>query len=149
MNYSNAQVVFQEVPGEISLALSISGCPFKCKGCHSQETWNPAYGEPLDLDKLLDKYGALVSCVLFYGGEWHPAELKQHLAKCKQLNLKTCLYTGSNKPIRALLPYLDFIKIGRWVESYGVLGSLTSNQRFYRVDNEILTDLTHLFAEQK
>lgn len=149
MNFSNAQVVFQEVPGEISLALSISGCPFHCKGCHSADTWNPAYGEPLDIDHLLSKYGALVSCVLFYGGEWRSQELKQVLTKCRQTGLKTCLYTGSNKPIKALLPYLDFIKIGRWIEAYGGLDSPTTNQRFYRVDGELLTDLTHLFTEQK
>lgn len=149
MNYSNAQVVFQEVPGEISLALSISGCPFKCKGCHSSETWNPAYGEPLELNRLLSKYGQLVTCVLFYGGEWRPQELIQHLIQCRQVGLKTCLYTGSNKPIRALLPYLDFIKIGRWVEGNGGLESPLTNQRFYRVDAPLLTDLTHLFMEQK
>lgn len=149
MNYSNAQVVLQEVPGEISLALSISGCPFKCKGCHSQQTWNPGFGEPLDLGSLLAKYGQLVTCVLFYGGEWYSQELKQHLIQCKQAGLKTCLYTGSNKPIKALLPYLDFIKVGRWIESYGGLESPTTNQRFYRVDDQLLTDFTHLFKEQK
>lgn len=36
MKYSDAQVVFAEVPDEITLAISISGCPNRCPGCHSQ-----------------------------------------------------------------------------------------------------------------
>lgn len=33
--YVDYDIVFQEVPGEVSLALNISNCPFKCEGCHS------------------------------------------------------------------------------------------------------------------
>lgn len=148
MRFSNPQIVFQEVPDEISLALSISGCPFKCEGCHSSETWSPAYGEPLDMDRLLAKYASLVTCVLFYGGEWQPRALEECLIKAKRLNLKTCLYTGSNKPVRSLLPFLDFIKVGRWIESLGGLDSPTTNQRFYGVQGGVLTDLTYLFTEK-
>ena len=148
MRFSNPQIVLQEVPGEISLALSISGCPFKCPGCHSSETWSPIYGEPLDLDALLDKYAQLITCVLFYGGEWQPEALKLALQRCKSRGLKTCLYTGSNKPVRSALPYLDFIKIGRWVQSLGGLDSPTTNQRFYRIDSGMLTDVTYLFTEK-
>ena len=148
MRFSNLQIVFQEVPGEISLALSISGCPFKCPGCHSSETWSPVYGEVLDIDVLLDKYAELITCVVFYGGEWQSVELQENLCKVKARGLKTCLYTGSNKPIRSLLPHLDFIKVGRWIQSYGGLGSPTTNQRLYRVDGGVLEDLTHLFMEK-
>ena len=44
MFYSYPQEVLQEVPGEISLALSISGCPLRCKGCHSTETYKTDFG---------------------------------------------------------------------------------------------------------
>ena len=35
MKYVDAKVVFAEIPDEITLAISISGCPCHCKGCHS------------------------------------------------------------------------------------------------------------------
>lgn len=148
MKFSYPQVVLQEVPGEISFAISISGCPIKCAGCHSQETWNPNFGDTLDINSLLDKYENYVTCVLFYGGEWHPAELKIALLNVRARGLKTCLYTGSNKPIKALLPYLDYIKIGRWVASYGGLSSPTTNQRFYKIVDGLLLDQTHLFQQE-
>lgn len=36
--FSKTILTFQDVPNEISLALSISGCQLKCKGCHSSFT---------------------------------------------------------------------------------------------------------------
>lgn len=148
MRYSNLQVVFQEVPGEISLALSISGCPIHCKGCHSQQTWNPGYGEVLDIEAVLAKYGSLITCVLFYGGEWNSIDLIPMLETIRSKGLKTCLYTGANKPIKKLLPYLDFIKVGRWIEQYGGLTSPTTNQVFYKVDADgNLIDHTFIFKE--
>ena len=73
--------VFQEVPGEISLALSISGCPLRCKGCHSTETYKTNFGTELtdtELDRLLEKHKH-ISCVLFYGGEWEISTLTKYL----------------------------------------------------------------------
>ena len=59
MRYYDKQVVFQEVPNEISLAYSITGCKVGCKGCHSAFTWNENTGTELtplnfaeDLEKL-------------------------------------------------------------------------------------------------
>ena len=70
MNYSHPFVTVQDVPDEIALAISISGCPLRCKGCHSAFTRDPNYGSKLDyesLTKLLNKH-KLISCVCFYGG---------------------------------------------------------------------------------
>ena len=39
MYYYDFQVVLQEVPGEISLCFSISGCDKHCEGCHSPFLW--------------------------------------------------------------------------------------------------------------
>ena len=74
MRYYDRQVVFQEVPNEISLVYSITGCPLGCKGCHSAFTWGDQAGKKLseiDFAEDLKKYDLLISCVLFYGGEWH------------------------------------------------------------------------------
>ena len=39
LKYTSYTVVFQEVPDEVSLAFEVSGCPFKCEGCHSPHLW--------------------------------------------------------------------------------------------------------------
>ena len=39
-------IVCQEIPDEISLAVNISCCPNRCPGCHSPWLWEDA-GEPM------------------------------------------------------------------------------------------------------
>ncbi|WP_231731034.1 4Fe-4S cluster-binding domain-containing protein [Lacimicrobium alkaliphilum] len=41
------QICFQEVPDEVSLAFTITGCPLACAGCHSRDTWDPDKGRRL------------------------------------------------------------------------------------------------------
>lgn len=128
------QVVWQEVPGETSLAFTISGCPLGCKGCHSAQSWPAKAGMPLTpilLQQKLNQYRGLISCVLFLGGEWQARLLQQLLLLCKKQGLKTCLYTGLDSPPPGLLPLLDYIKTGRWQAELGPLGAPGSNQRFY------------------
>lgn len=132
--YYAEQVVWQEVPGETSLAFTISGCPLGCKGCHSAQSWPATAGLPLTPSLLLEKlnkYRGLISCVLFLGGEWQPKQLQQLLHLCKKQGLKTCLYTGLEIPPPGLLPLLDYLKTGRWQAELGPLGTPGSNQRFY------------------
>lgn len=133
-NYYAEQVVWQEVPGETSLAFTISGCPLGCKGCHSAQSWPATVGTALTpqvLQHKLEKYQGLISCVLFLGGEWQLAQLQRLLTICKAAGLKTCLYTGLDTVPPPLLPLLDYAKTGRWQAELGPLGSPNSNQRFY------------------
>ena len=44
-------VVCQEIPDEITLAVNISGCPNRCPGCHSPWLWEDE-GEALTEDLL-------------------------------------------------------------------------------------------------
>lgn len=137
MNYSYPQIVLQEVPDEISLALSISGCPLRCKGCHSTETYNPEFGQELNLEeinKLLSKHKH-ITCVLFYGGEWEPENLVKYLKYIKTKNLKTCLYTGFELSFihKNILNHLDYIKTGRYIKELGGLGSENTNQKFMKI----------------
>ena len=132
MNFSYPQIVLTEVPGEISLALSISGCPLRCKGCHSTETYDTNFGEKLTyekIDKLLNKH---VTCVLFYGGEWNPEELIKFLKYINAKKLKTCLYTGYELDFipKEILNELDFIKTGSYNASLGGLNNKNTNQKF-------------------
>lgn len=151
MFFSFAQVVFQECPNEVSLALSISGCPLKCVGCHSAFTWNPNYGEELTEKKFLsfiEKYRGLITCVVFYGGEWEIDTLKKYLDISLSNELKTCLYTGLEYQDFELsfLKSVTYLKTGKYVQKLGGLNSATTNQNFYKLsDGKIIDDLTNSF----
>ena len=140
--FSDNQITTQDVLDEISLAISVSGCPLHCKGCHSSFTWDPKFGEELTNDKLeqLIKKNKYISCVLFYGGEWQMNRLMELIRVVKNNGLKVCLYTGLMleevvKTKMELLSALDYIKVGRWIEEKGGLNKKTTNQRFYKVVN--------------
>ena len=77
MRVASFDIVFQEIPGEVTLALNLSNCPCHCPGCHSQHLWEDI-GEPLDeelLDSLISRYKGLITCVCFMGGDADPAEV--------------------------------------------------------------------------
>lgn len=150
MYYHNFQVVFQEVPGEISLCFSISGCPLRCKGCHSPFLWKEGKGDILSVSKfeeLLDKYGQLATCVLFMGGEWYENELVDFLKIAKSKTYKTCLYTGEKNVSQSILNELHWIKIGSWNASLGGLDNPKTNQKFIHVKSN--TILNHLFTKNQ
>ena len=116
MNYTTEQITFQEVPNEISLSFLIAGCPLKCKGCHSADSWRATSEaseaikskiHPINnnvqnqltteyLENRIKQYQDMISCVLFLGGEWKIKQLIELLQTVKNTNpsLKTCLYTG-------------------------------------------------------
>lgn len=138
LRYSSYNIVLQEVPNEISLYFTITGCKLACEGCHSEYTWDGSKGEVLTnelLQSLLTKYNGMISCVLFMGGEWEADRLLSLIfqVKCKQL--KTALYTGLNlkqvqRQCPELLACLDYIKTGKWLPKLGGLNSPTTNQEF-------------------
>lgn len=146
MNYFDFQVVLQEVPGEISLCFSITGCTFRCEGCHSPFLWKKGTGSKLTKEKyceLLQQYKNLASCVLFMGGEWHKEELIELLKLAKEQQFKTCLYTGEKQVEKEILNELTWIKTGKWIESLGGLSSKKTNQKFIEIKTN--TTLNHLF----
>lgn len=146
MNYFDFQVVLQEVPGEISLCFSITGCPLRCEGCHSPFLWKKGTGSKLTKEKyceLLQQYKNLASCVLFMGGEWYKEELIELLKLAKEQQFKTCLYTGEKQVEKEILNELTWIKTGKWIESLGGLSSKKTNQKFIEIKTN--TTLNHLF----
>ena len=148
MNYYDLQVVLQEVPGEISLCFSITGCPLQCEGCHSTYLWKNENGTPLTDEiylSLLEKYKGLASCVLFMGGEWHTEKLADYLKIANEHQFKTCLYTGEEKVPETILKNLTWVKTGKWNPAHGGLDSETTNQRFIEVKTN--RTLNHLFKQ--
>lgn len=133
LRYSHEQVVWQEVPGETSLAYTISGCTVGCKGCHSVDTWPAGSGQPLTEEYFLARlalYQDLISCVLFLGGEWQANSLLNLLRLSKARGLKTCLYTGLESVSYELSQELDYLKTGPWIAALGGLDNPQTNQRF-------------------
>lgn len=150
MKFVNVDVVFQEVPDEISLCFTISGCTLKCKGCHSTYLWFDV-GQELTEDVLiqhLTKYTGMITNIIFMGGEWESDNLLKLLKLCKNYKYKTTLYTGldlSEVPSN-LMEYLDYLKVGRWVEELGGLDKKTTNQKFYKLPE--LENLTYKFHKE-
>lgn len=143
-------IVFQEVPGHLSLAFYVCGCPMGCKGCHSPELWVEKNGYPLSeklFRELLSQYARQLSCVLFMGGEWHKKELLSFLKIARAHSLKTALYTGLENISPDLESELDFLKTGPWREELGGLWSPCTNQRFKDVRNNKI--LNHLFQPER
>ena len=113
LSYTTEQITFQEVPNEISLSFLIAGCPLKCKGCHSADSWSvtsEAEAEtiikkefitttkskihPINsntrnkltkeyLETRIKQYQNMISCILFLGGEWQIKQLIELLQTVK------------------------------------------------------------------
>ena len=152
LKYVETKEVFAEIPDEITLAISISGCPIKCKGCHSQYLWADI-GEPLTIEVLSSllrsHYG--VTCICFMGGDNDPSEVNR-LSKWLKDNSKVQIawYSGRDElSAEVELVNLDYLKIGRYDEQAGPLNQSSTNQVLYKVKHEagkdILEDITHRF----
>ncbi|WDE08211.1 anaerobic ribonucleoside-triphosphate reductase activating protein [Thalassomonas viridans] len=141
-------IVFQEVPGEISLCFSITGCKIGCRGCHSTELWNENNGHPLTRERFhqyLAQYAGLISCVLFFGGEWQASQLIEKLKIARQLGLKTCLYSGQTHIDIGISQHLTYLKTGKWAPEKGGLDNPATNQVFF--DLSTGRKLNHLFVK--
>lgn len=153
LKYANFDIVFQEVPDEVTLAINISNCPNQCVGCHSKYLWDDV-GDTLDknaLDELVSKYRTGITCVCFMGGDADPydvANLAMYL-KNKYQDLKTAWYSGKNElPDAFHSETFDYIKTGRYDARFGPLNSITTNQRMVkRLADGRVKDITSRFQK--
>ena len=140
MKYTETYVALQEYPDEITLAINISNCPFRCEGCHSP--WlREDKGQVLSvsiLDTLIeDNQG--ISCIGFMGGDRTLDEV-QSLARhihAKYPGLKVGMYSGRAllQDLKPLFPILDYIKVGPYIKEKGGLDSKDTNQVFYMIEH--------------
>lgn len=148
LKYLNTQVTFAEVPDEITLCINITGCKNGCKNCHSSYLAEDI-GEELNdltLNRLLIKNQG-ITCVAFMGGDSDPSEINEFARKLKvHTNLKVAWYSGRQELSKDIeLKNFDFIKLGPYIKELGPLNSKTTNQRFYKVNNNQLIDITKKF----
>ena len=139
LKYAGYDIVFQEIPDEVTLALNLSGRPNGCPGCHSPHLQRDE-GEALTpgaLERLLERYGREITCVCFMGGDAAPGEvaaLARHIARTTGGTIRTGWYSG-----RPALPpefdplAFDYVKLGPYREKLGGLNCRTTNQRLYRI----------------
>ena len=148
MKYVDEKEVFAEIPDEITLAVSISGCPIHCPGCHSQYLWADV-GEPLTTEALSSMLQSHVgiTCLCLMGGDQDPAEINRLAGWVKEnFDVHTAWYSGRNElPKEIQLAHFDYLKTGPYDDACGPLNVRTTNQRLYRVESGKLTDITHRF----
>lgn len=131
-------IVCQEIPDEITLAVNISCCPNRCPGCHSPWLWEDAGEEMTEemLVTLIGRYSSAVTCFCFMGGDADPFEV-QRLAQCVRKefpHLRTAWYSGKERiPDGFDISSMDYIKIGPYIAEKGGLKSRETNQMLSRV----------------
>ena len=153
MKIYNTQVVLREFPDEITLALNISNCPNRCKGCHSpylQEDQGVVVYEDI-LDSLIESNPG-ISCVGFMGGDASVEEVVQFAKHVRdKYGLKTGWYSGRDYiPNTDILNYFDYIKYGHYDEQCGPLDSPKTNQVMIRIEHDPLKIevITHKFNRE-
>lgn len=138
LRYLYNRIVFSEIPEEITLGVSISGCRIHCDGCHSKELWEDR-GIPLgvkEIDRLLEKNKG-ITCLLLLGGE-HNIDTLIMLLEHASKRIKTAWYSGLDKipeNKKGILGYLDYIKLGHYDKNLGGLASNNTNQKLYEVEH--------------
>ena len=155
LKYANYDIVFQEVPEEVTLAINISNCPNQCPGCHSKYLWENI-GKELDmneLNRLVAQYKTGITCVCFMGGDAEPKEVSELAKQLKTSNkdLKLAWYSGKNDlPENISTEHFDYIKLGRYMAELGPLDSVTTNQRMIkRLADGRVKDITEWFRKNK
>lgn len=149
LKYVDTKVVFQEIPDEVTLAINISNCPCGCKSCHSSYLAEDI-GRILTIGPLFNliENNKGISCVSFMGGDSEPNKVNglAWAIKKKYPNLKVSWYSGRQELSGSIeLKNFDYIKLGPYKEECGPLSSKTTNQRFYKVEGNTLTDITEKF----
>ena len=147
MKYYNFDIVFQEIPDEVTLAVNITNCPNHCEGCHSPHLHGDI-GFPLDeaeIDGLLAKYGKQITCFCFMGGDATPQEVARLAAYVRRkAALKVAWYSGKPQ-LPDTFTTFDYVKTGPYRPECGGLRSRSTNQRLYRNQGGKPVDITARF----
>ena len=154
LKYIDANIVFQEVPDEISLAISITNCPNHCPDCHSKYLWEDT-GKLLtdeELDSHISKYADDITCVCFMGGDRDKHEVYRlaGYVREKYPKLKIAWYTGQDEIDHDFIwENFDYVKVGRFIKIKGGLDNPNSNQYMIKREGNHWIDISDKFYALK
>lgn len=137
MKYTDIQVVFRELPDEITLAINISGCPLRCEGCHSpylRDDIGTVLTEEI-LRRLINSHPG-ITAICFMGGDAYPVEINAmaQWLKWHYPSFHVGWYSGRNElPPDIELSHFNYIKLGPYIPVSGGLDSPDTNQHLYEV----------------
>ncbi len=133
-------VVLEEIPDRVALAVEISNCQGSCPGCHSPFL-RKDIGEELTaeaLDRLLeDNFG--VDCLLFLGEGNDPEallRLASHIRESRP-DIELAVYSGRAEVGKEIRETFDYVKTGPYIAELGPLNERTTNQRLYHRGEDI------------
>lgn len=132
-------VVLEEIPDRVTLAVEISNCQGNCKGCHSPFLKQDV-GEELTHKVMASLIRANfgINCFLFLGEGNDRAALLDAAAYLREAfpQIETALYSGRVEVEDDIYEAFDYVKTGPYLEEFGPLNDKTTNQRLYyhRVD---------------
>ena len=145
-------VVLEEIPDKVTLAVEISNCRGSCPGCHSPFLKNDIGEEltPQVVDKLIeDNYG--VNCFLLLG-EGRDKEallgIAEHLRRAHP-ELERAVYSGRTEVEPEIYAAFDYVKVCPYVEAAGPLNSPSTNQRLYHHGEDITARFWHRGLEKQ
>ena len=129
-------VVLEEIPDRLTLAIDISNCTGLCEGCHSPFLRRDVGVEltPEAIDSLIaGNFG--INCFLFLGeGNDHAALMSAaNYVRRAYPSLARGLYSGRESVEEDVWELFDYVKIGPFRPSCGPLNKTTTNQRLYRI----------------
>lgn len=145
-------VVLEEIPGRVTLAVEISNCRGSCAGCHSpfllRDIGEELTGEAIDA-MLSDNFG--VDCFLLLGeGADHEAVMAvaEHL-RLHHPGIRRAIYSGRESVEDELFDAFDYVKVGPYIAALGPLNEPTTNQRLYYHRSDITSRFWHRGLENR
>ncbi|MGM9738196.1 MAG: anaerobic ribonucleoside-triphosphate reductase activating protein [Candidatus Cryptobacteroides sp.] len=129
-------VVLEEIPDKLTLAVDISNCTGLCEGCHSPFLRCDVGDQltPSAVDGLISgNFG--VNCFLFLGeGNDHQAlmDIAAYI-RSRYSHLALGLYSGRESVEDDIWQVFDYVKVGPYRPACGPLNKQTTNQRLYKV----------------
>lgn len=147
LKYTKTYIGLLEVPGEVSLVIEISQCPFNCRGCKTPELRTSA-GKYLFEDVLrylIDSANKSITCLCFKGGDVEPYTVNS-LASYVRKNypyMHIAWLSGDIGP-SIFMEYqnFDYLKFGKYDKKLGDITSPNTNQRLYKVEGHFLRNIT-------
>lgn len=138
LKYDNYAITFQEIPDEVCLYITLTGCPIHCPECNSKWLWEDTGTELTlkELDRII-KENEGITCVVFGGGD---NDIERLSELCRSIwclydkKIKTAWYSGSKNLNLNIVYHLDYYKIGPFDSKYGPLSNPMTNQRLYKVE---------------